>query len=105
MAMLSYSRAIADNAARQPDRTAITCGNESVTCADGSGDGRVRCVPASYDTRVRTRRIGRCRDAPMEPARRSAAGWIEGAPLHEKHLRLRARVAKRKQGTRMTKVG
>ena len=34
MAMLSYSRAIADNAARQPDRTAITCGDESVTWAE-----------------------------------------------------------------------
>ncbi len=34
MAMLSYSRAIADNAARQPDRPAITCGDESVTWAE-----------------------------------------------------------------------
>jgi bile acid-coenzyme A ligase len=34
MVMLSYSRAIADNAERQPNRTAITCGGESVTWAD-----------------------------------------------------------------------
>ncbi|MEI6231382.1 MAG: AMP-binding protein, partial [Actinomycetes bacterium] len=34
MVMLSYSRAIADNAARQPDRIAITCGDESVTWAE-----------------------------------------------------------------------
>ena len=31
MVMLSYSRAIADNADRQPDRVAITCADESVT--------------------------------------------------------------------------
>ncbi len=34
MAMLSYSRAIADNASRQPDRVAISCGEDSVTWAD-----------------------------------------------------------------------
>ena len=34
MAMLSYSRAIADNAARQPDRVAITCGDDSVTWSE-----------------------------------------------------------------------
>ena len=34
MVMLSYSRAIADNAARQPDRIAITCGDESITWAE-----------------------------------------------------------------------
>ncbi len=34
MVMLSYSRAIADNAARQPDRIAISCGDDSVTWAD-----------------------------------------------------------------------
>ena len=34
MAMLSYSRAIADNAARQPDRIAISCANESITWAE-----------------------------------------------------------------------
>ena len=31
MALLSYSRAIADNAARMPDRVAITCAGDSVT--------------------------------------------------------------------------
>lgn len=34
MVMLSYSRAIADNAARQPDRVAITCAADSVTWAE-----------------------------------------------------------------------
>ena len=34
MVMLSYSRAIANNAERQPTRTAITCGDESVTWAE-----------------------------------------------------------------------
>ena len=34
MAMLSYSRAIADNAQRQPGRVAITCGGQSVTWAE-----------------------------------------------------------------------
>ena len=33
MVLLSYSRAISDNAARQPDRVAITCGGESITWA------------------------------------------------------------------------
>ncbi len=33
MAILSYSRAIADNARRQPDRVAITCGDQAVTWA------------------------------------------------------------------------
>ena len=33
MAILSYSRAIADNAARNPDRVAITCGDDAVTWA------------------------------------------------------------------------
>ena len=34
MVTLSFSRAIADNAARHPDRTAITCGDDSITWAD-----------------------------------------------------------------------
>jgi bile acid-coenzyme A ligase len=34
MVMLSYSRAIADNAERQPDRIAITCGDQSITWKD-----------------------------------------------------------------------
>ena len=32
--MLSYSRAIADNARRHPDRPAITCADRSITCAE-----------------------------------------------------------------------
>ncbi|HEY4331893.1 MAG TPA: AMP-binding protein [Ilumatobacteraceae bacterium] len=34
MVILSYSRAIADNAARHPDRRAITCADESITSAE-----------------------------------------------------------------------
>ena len=37
MAILSYSRAIADNASRQPDRVAITCGDDTVTWAEFEG--------------------------------------------------------------------
>jgi bile acid-coenzyme A ligase len=34
MTLLSYSRAIADNASRQPDRIAITCGEQRITWAE-----------------------------------------------------------------------
>ncbi|MCU1396713.1 MAG: baiB [Ilumatobacteraceae bacterium] len=34
MVMLTYSRAIADNAARQPDRVAISCADDSITWAE-----------------------------------------------------------------------
>ena len=34
MTLLSYSRAIADNASRQPDRIAITCGDQRITWAE-----------------------------------------------------------------------
>ena len=34
MVMLSYSRAIADSASRQPDRVAISCGADSVTWSE-----------------------------------------------------------------------
>jgi bile acid-coenzyme A ligase len=38
MTLLSYSRAITDNAARQPDRVAITCGDESITWTELESD-------------------------------------------------------------------
>jgi bile acid-coenzyme A ligase len=52
MVMLTYSRAISDNARRHPDSTAITCGDDSVTWAEL--DGRTnRLARAFADLGVR----------------------------------------------------
>src|SRR4051794_8614862 len=48
MVMLSYSRAIADNAARQPNRVAITCAEQSITWKDF--EARTNRLARAYQT-------------------------------------------------------